>query len=83
VDALGQVQPRTIEAAEIHQRPGVPWIPVSDYQQFVTEVLGARTVEVDYTLGQWSIDVPKYQRGTPLMTDTYGQGPGKVGLRCC
>jgi len=72
VDALGQVQPRTIEAAEIHQRPGVPWIPVSDYQQFVTEVLGARTVEVDYTLGQWSIDVPKYQRGTPLMTDTYG-----------
>jgi len=72
VDALVGVQPRTIEAAEIHQRPGVPWIPVSDYQQFVTEVLGARTVEVDYTLGQWSIDVPKYQRGTPLMTDTYG-----------
>ena len=72
VDALGQVQPRTIEAAEIHQRPGVPWIPVSDYQQFVTEVLGARNVDVDYTLGQWSIDVPKYQRGTPLMTDTYG-----------
>jgi len=72
VEALGQVQPRTIEVAEIHQRPGVPWIPVSDYRQFVTEVLGARTVEVDCTLGQWSIDVPKYQRGTPLITDTYG-----------
>ncbi len=72
VEALSQVQPPTIEAAEIHQRPGVPWVPVADYRQFVSEVLGARDVEVDYTLGQWSIDVPKYQRGTPLMIDTYG-----------
>jgi len=72
VEALSQVLPPTIEAAEIHQRPGVPWIPVGDYQLFVREVLGARNVEVDYTLGRWSIDVPKYQRGTPLMTDTYG-----------
>jgi len=72
VEALGQVLPPTIEAAEIHQRPGVPWIPVDDYQLFAREVLGARDVAVDYTLGRWSIDVPKYQRGTPLMIDTYG-----------
>jgi len=74
VAALSEVMPRTIEAAEIAQRPGVPWVPVSDYRAFVTEVLGARDVEVDHTLGHWSIEVPKYQRGTPLMTDTYGTG---------
>jgi len=72
VEALSQVLPPTIEAAEIHQRPGVPWVPVGDYQLFVREVLGARDVAVDYTLGRWGIDVPKYQRGTPLMIDTYG-----------
>lgn len=74
VEALREVQPRTIEAAEIGLRPGVPWIPVADYRQFVIEVLGARDAAVDYTLGQWSIDVPKWQRDSPLMTDTYGTG---------
>ncbi len=74
VEALRAVLPRTIEAGEIGLRPGVPWIPTSDYEAFVTEVLAARDVSVDYTLGTWTIDVPKWQCGSPLMTDVYGTG---------
>jgi len=72
VAALRQVLPRTIEASEIGLRPGVPWIPTADYSAFVTEVLHPRDVSVDFTLGTWTIDVPNWQRGSPLMTDVYG-----------
>ncbi len=72
VEALRAVLPRTIEASEIGLRPGVPWIPTTDYEAFVSEVLAARDVSVDYTLGTWTIEVPKWQCGSPLMTDVYG-----------
>jgi len=72
VEALRAVLPRTIEASEIGLRPGVPWIPTSDYEAFVSEVLAPRDVSVDYTLGTWTIEVPKWQCGSPLMTDVYG-----------
>jgi N12 class adenine-specific DNA methylase len=74
VEALREVIPRTIEAAEIAVRPGVPWIPTQDYEAFVREVLGADRVSVDYTLGAWKVDVPGWQRTSPLMTDVYGTG---------
>ncbi len=74
VEALRAVLPRTIEAGEIGLRPGVPWIPGTDYAAFVTEVLAARDVSVDYTQGTWTIEVPKWQCGSPLMTDVYGTG---------
>jgi len=74
VAALRAVIPRTIEAAEIEVRPGVPWIPTQDYEVFVREVLGADRVSVDYTLGTWKVDVPGWQRTSPLMTDVYGTG---------
>jgi len=41
---------------------------------FVREVLGADRVSVDYTLGTWKVDVPGWQRTSPLMTDVYGTG---------
>jgi len=72
VEALRAVLPRTIEASEIGLRPGVPWIPTTDYEAFVSEVLAPRDVSVDYTLGTWTIEVPKWQCGSPLMTDVYG-----------
>jgi len=72
VEALRAVLPRTIEASEIGLRPGVPWIPTTDYAAFVSEVLAPRDVSVDYTLGTWTIEVPKWQCGSPLMTDVYG-----------
>jgi len=72
VEALRAVLPRTIEASEIGLRPGVPWIPTTDYEAFVSEVLAPRDVSVDSTLGTWTIEVPKWQCGSPLMTDVYG-----------
>jgi len=72
VTALRQVMPRTIEAAEIAVRPGVPWIPTTDYEAFVRDVLGASTVSVDFTQGTWTVQVPSWQRNSPLMTDVFG-----------
>ncbi len=72
VAALAGVQPRTIEAPEIHVRPGVPWITAEDHADFVREVFGVGRAAADYTLGQWTIKAGGDGADGHLMTDTYG-----------
>lgn len=41
LEALRQVQPTDLEPAEIEAGLGAPWIPATDIQYFLTELLGA------------------------------------------
>ena len=71
--ALAQViperkQPGQIGAVSI----GATWIEPKDYAQFVREVFGADEVSVDRSSQGWTVDVPRWQRDTPLMRTDYG-----------
>ena len=72
VRALRAVIPPDVQAAQITVRPGVTWVPITDLAAFVREVLHAEQVQIEYTLGQWVIDVPKWQRASVVMTEDYG-----------
>ncbi len=72
VRALRAVIPPDVQAAQITVRPGVTWVPITDLTAFVREVLHADQVQIEYTLGQWVIDVPTWQRGSVVMTEDYG-----------
>ena len=72
VRALRAVIPPEVQAAQITVRPGVTWVPITDLAAFVREVLHAEQVQIEYTLGQWVIDVPKWQRASVVMTEDYG-----------
>ncbi len=76
VSALERVQPPDLQPGEISVKPGVTWIPATDYRDFITEVFGATATDVDIgyqpELGKWIIDVPRWQRHTPAMTATWG-----------
>lgn len=70
--ALREVIPPDVQASQIRVRPGVTWVPPTDLADFIREVLRAERVNVEYTLGQWVLDVPDWQRGTVVMTEEYG-----------
>ena len=72
VPALERVQPRMVEAPEIHVRPGVPWITAADHADFVRDVFEVARPTVDYTLGQRTIKARGQGADNNLMTDTYG-----------
>jgi N12 class adenine-specific DNA methylase len=72
VTALERVQPRMVEAPEIHVRPGVPWISAADHADFVRDVFEVARPTVDCTLGQWTIKARGQGADNTLMTDTYG-----------
>lgn len=70
--ALREVIPPDVQASQIRVRPGVTWVPTTDLACFVREVLRAKQVDVEYTLGQWIINVPDWLRGTVVMSEEYG-----------
>ena len=70
--ALREVIPVDVQASQIKVRPGVTWVPPSDHADFIREVLHADNVSVEYTLGQWVIDIPRWQRDTVVLTEEYG-----------
>jgi N12 class adenine-specific DNA methylase len=76
VAALERVQPPDLQAAEISVKPGVTWIPATDYRDFVAEVFGSNPADVDIgyqpELGKWVVDVPRWRRYSPAMTSTWG-----------
>ncbi|MDN5930238.1 MAG: hypothetical protein L0I24_04120 [Pseudonocardia sp.] len=72
VSALRAVIPPDVQASQIKVRPGVTWVPATDLADFIREVLRAERVTVEYTLGQWVLDVPAWQRDTVVMTEEYG-----------
>lgn len=57
VRALEAVQPAPLAPSEIHAKLGMPWIPQEVIEQFGTERLGLRTLQVKYTaaVAQWMV----------------------------
>ena len=79
VEALKQVIPKDLSAAEISVRLGTTWIPESDIQQFVMELLtpsshAARRLRVRYTPynGDWFIENKSSDYGNVKADSTYG-----------
>lgn len=58
VTALHEVVPTDLGASEIRVSLGVPWIAVTDYQEFVTEVLGAPWARVEHSdaTASWNVE---------------------------
>lgn len=61
VRALTAVLPRQLTPADIEARPGVTWVPPSDYVTFVQEVLGCPDVTVSWSehTGTWEVQAPR------------------------
>lgn len=79
VEALKQVIPKDLSAAEISVRLGTTWIPQEDIQQFVTELLtpssyAAGRIKVRYTAinGDWFIENKTSDYGNIKAESTYG-----------
>ena len=79
VEALKQVIPKDLSAAEIAVRLGTTWIPESDIQQFVMELLtpsshAAGRIRVRYTPynGDWFIENKTSDFGNVKADSTYG-----------
>lgn len=79
VEALKQVIPKDLSAAEISVRLGTTWIPESDIQQFVMELLtpsshAAGRIKVRYTPynGDWFIENKTSDYGNIKADSTYG-----------
>ena len=79
VEALKQVIPKDLSAAEIAVRLGTVWIPESDIQQFVMELLtpsshAAGRIKVRYTPynGDWFIENKTSDFGNIKADSTYG-----------
>ena len=79
VEALRQVIPKDLSAAEIAVRLGTTWIPESDIQQFVMELLtpsshAAGRLRVRYTPynGDWFIENKTSDFGNVKADSTYG-----------
>lgn len=78
-DALKQVIPEDLSAAEISVRLGTTWIPETDIQQFVMELLtpssyAAGRIRVRYTVynGDWFIENKSSDFGNVKAESTYG-----------
>lgn len=76
VEALSKVLPPKITSG-ISVRPGAPWIPHADYEQFIRDTFSVPTdsrVSVEYAAGEWSVEVSYFagRSGTDL---TWGLVP--------
>ena len=78
-EALKQLIPQDLSAAEIAVRLGTTWIPQEDIQQFVTELLtpsryAADRIKVRYTPfnGDWFIENKSSDYGNVKADSTYG-----------
>ena len=90
VQALGQVQPKDLDASEIEVRIGTTWIEPEDYEKFIYELLGTpsraratknvyystKGIEVKYNeYGQnWYIANKNLDKNSIAATKTYGTG---------
>lgn len=81
IDALKAVIPEDIPPGDISVKPGVTWIPASDYLDFIEQVfhidrrsIENRVVSLEYDdlTGKWNLDCPLYYRSNALMTERFG-----------
>lgn len=89
VAALEQVQPKDLDASEIHVRIGTTWIEPEDYEEFIYELLNtprrARAVRSTYYHSgiqvhlnrysmEWHIENKSADKHSIAATKTYGTG---------
>jgi N12 class adenine-specific DNA methylase len=79
VEALEKAIPKDLTAAEINVRLGTTWIPTTDIQDFIFELLEPpryqrANITVHYTkvTAQWLITGKARDKGNPLATATFG-----------
>ena len=79
VEALEQVQPTDLTAAEISVRIGATWIPSDDYERFMFELFdtpwwSSRNIHIHYSsfTGEWNIEGKSYDRSNVRANSTYG-----------
>ncbi len=81
VAALRAVVPTDLTPGDIDARPGVTWVPGTDYRTFVSEVLDIDGVAINWEplLGRWQVHKPKGGIYSIAATRTWGTGD-KDGL---
>ena len=79
VEALEKVQPKDLAASEITVRLGTTWIPESDIETFLFELLDTSEycrehIFVRYAkyTGQWQVEGKSFDKGNIRATSTYG-----------
>jgi N12 class adenine-specific DNA methylase len=82
VEALKAVQPKDLEPGEIEARLGASWIPASDIEQFVVELLetypNAVSVAHSNAIASWSIRLDHGPKHDVANTTTYGTARAKA-----
>lgn len=81
VKALKEIQPKDLSASEISVRLGATWIPSSDIQDFMFDLLSTSSyarynIRVHYSelTGEWNIEGKSYDRANVKAHSTYGTG---------
>lgn len=76
VEALRAILPPDVPTSDIDAGPGVTWIPPSDVEAFVKQVLGCEhpTVEYARVTSTWSIHVDRWARSNVACRSTFGTG---------
>ena len=76
VEALREVQPPDLMPGDISARLGSSWIPASDVQQFISELLNVPKSEVKVThsgaIATWSLELDWTAKTTVANTTTFG-----------
>lgn len=79
VEALEKIQPEDLSAAEIKVRLGTTWIPASDFQDFMYELLETSEINKDFIkvhyseiTSQWNIEGKSREKGNIRASNTYG-----------
>jgi N12 class adenine-specific DNA methylase len=76
VDALRAVQPEDLEPGDIDARLGSPWIPASDIQSFICELLSleAKDVAVSHaeSIATWTLEPSYSAKYAASNTTSYG-----------
>ena len=79
VAALEKVQPKELTASEISVRLGTTWIPASDFEEFMFELLDTPNyarwnikVHLAKCTGEWQIEGKSQDKGNVKANNTYG-----------
>jgi N12 class adenine-specific DNA methylase len=74
IEALKQVQPVDLTAAEIDARLGSTWIPANDLALFVEELLGERGITINHVpqLGLWVVQAGWNAKSSVANTTEFG-----------
>ncbi len=74
IEALKQVQPVDLTAAEIDARLGSTWIPANDLALFVEELLGERGITINHVpqLGLWVVQAGWNVKSSVANTTEFG-----------